>query len=219
MAALTLPLGTQDLVDLMMVETITWTLAEYQELSGDGAGEWLAADLGPRLWEAACSSCEADLETIEALRARFHVLDGAINSFYLYDPARPNPATDPAGALLASASVTIGSIEDDRKRLTLIGLPAGFVLPISTRLSVTAGSPSRTAYLQLAASVTTNGAGVAGPVELRPHLRPWIVAGQPVKLLKPVAKVKIMPKSLSVVQLTPVTHRLRFTCRQTLSAG
>lgn len=219
MPALSFPLATQDLVDLMMVETVTWSLREDQEISGDGGGEWLAADLGPRLWEASVSSIEGDLETIEALRARFNVLDGAINSFCLYDPARPNPSTDPTGTLLASATVTISTIEDDRKQLTLTGLPAGFVLPIGTRFSVTAGDPSRTALEQLAASITANGAGVAGPVELRPHLRPWVVAGHPVQLLKPVAKVKIIPKSLSVVQLTSVTHRLRFSCRQTLSAG
>jgi hypothetical protein len=143
--ALAMPLSRENLADLMLVETVTWSLGEDQELSGTGDGETLAADLGPRLWTAVCSTIAADIETIEALRARFNTLDGAIHSFYLHDPRRPFPATDPAGALLDGADVTIKSIESNRKELTLEGLPADFVLPQGTLLSVTAGDPPRTA--------------------------------------------------------------------------
>lgn len=216
---LTFPLARTDLADLLLLETVTWTLTESQELSDLGSGEILAADLGPRLWQAECSSIAADIETIEALRGRANALDGAIQSFYLHDPRRPYPATDPTGTLLAAATVTIEAIEANRSEVTLDGLPAGFVLPQGTLLSVTAGAPARTMLLQLAAAVMANGFGIAGPVELRPHLRPWVAAGQEVTLLKPVAKVKLLPRSLSVVQVTPVTHRLRFSARQTLAAG
>lgn len=219
MAAMTFPMAPADLVDRMMVETVQWSLLEFQELSGTGGSELIAADLAPRVWEGEVSTVAADLDTIEALRARFNLLDGAIKSFYLYDPARPNPATDPMGALLAGASVTIGAIEGNRKELSLAGLPDGFVLPEGTRFSVTAGVPSRTFMGQFAADVAANSDGDTAPVELRPHLRPWVAAGQAVRLLKPVAKVKLVPRSLSVVQVTRVTHRLRFTARQTLAAG
>lgn len=219
MAALAFPLAAADLADLMMVETATWTLSESQELSEFGDGEPLAHDLGPRLWNVECSSVAADIDTIEGLRATFNTLDGAIQSFYLYDPRRPYPSTDPNGALLAAATVTIKSIEANRKELSLEGLPADFVLPKSTFLSVTAGDPSRTALLQLAAAVTADGDGETGPVELRPHLRSWIAAEAAVTLLKPVAKVKLLPKSVSVVHVTGVTYRLRFSARQTLAAG
>lgn len=217
--ALAFPLSRVDLADHLLVETVTWNLGEDQELSSLGTGETLAADIGPRLWTAECSTIAADIDTIEGLRARFNALDGAIQSFYLYDPRRPNPATDPTGTLLAAAEVTIQSIEANRKELTLEGLPADFVLPQGTLLSVTAGAPSRTALLQLVSTVAADEEGIAGPVELRPHLRPWIAASQPVTLLKPVAKVKLLPRSLSVVQVTAVTHRLRFSARQTLAAG
>lgn len=219
MATVTFPMATADLADRMMVETVQWSLLEFQELSGTGGSELIAADLAPRVWEAEVSTIAADLETIEALRSRFNLLDGAINSFYLYDPARPNPSTDPTGTLLAAATVTILAIEANRKELRFAGLPAGFTLTEGTRFSVTSGVPSRTFMGQLAAGVTANGAGDTAAVELRPHLRPWVAAGQEVRLLKPVAKVKIAPRSLSVVQATSVTHRLRFTARQTLAAG
>jgi hypothetical protein len=217
--ALAFPVTRQNLADLMMVETVTWSLGEDQELSGTGDGETLAADLGPRLWTAVCSTTVADIETIEALRARFNALDGSIQSFYLHDPRRPFPATDPAGTLLTPATVTIESIEANRKELTLEGVPDGLVLPQGTFLSVTAGDPSRTALLQLVASVTADGEGVAGPVELRPHLRPWAAATNAVALAYPVAKVKLVPRSLVVDQVSSVLHRLRFTARQTLAAG
>ncbi len=218
--ALALPLSRANLSDLLQVATVDWTLSENQELSDLGGGETLAADLGPRLWLADCTSIEADIDTIEALRARANTLDGAIQSFYLHDARRPFPATDPTGTLLAAANVTISSIEVNRKELTFTGLPAGFVLPAGTLFSVTAGNPSRTALMQLAAAVTASGgAGVAGPVEVRPHLRPWIAATQTVTLLKPVAKVKLVPKSLSVAHVTGATYRLRLSARQTLAAG
>lgn len=215
----TFPMATADLVDRMMVETVQWSLLEFQELSGTGGSEFIAADMAPRVWEAECSTVAADLETIEALRARFNLLDGAINSFYLYDPARPNPSTDPTGALLAGETVTIEAIEANRKELSLAGLPSGFTLTEGTRFSVTAGAPSRTFMGQLAATVTANVDGETAAVELRPHVRSWVATGQTVQLLKPVAKVKIVPRSLSVAQVTSVTHRLRFTARQTLAAG
>lgn len=213
------PMAPADLVDRMMVETVQWSLLEFQETSGIGGGEFLAADLGPRLWEASVSTVAADLQTIEALRSRFNLLDGALQSFYLYDPARPNPATDAMGTLLAASNVTIGAIEANRKEVSFSGLPAGFVLPEGTWFSVTAGAPSRTFLGQIAADVTANGIGATAPVELRPHMRAWLAAGQAVRLLKPVAKVKIVPRSLSTSQVTSVTHRLRFTARQTLAAG
>lgn len=217
--ALAFPLARANLADLLSIETAEWMLGEDQELTNLGSGEVLAADLGPRLWQAECATTPADIETIEALRARLQALDGAINSFYLFDPRRPFPATDPTGAALAGSTVTIDAIESNRKELSLAGLPAGFVLPAGTFLSVTAGAPSRTALLQLVAGVTADGSGDAGPVEVRPHLRPWVAATQAVTLLKPVAKVKLVPRSLSVTQVSSVLHRLRFSARQTLAAG
>lgn len=217
--SLSLPISRQNLADLLPIETVTWSLGEDQELSGTGAGELLAADLGPRLWSASCSTIAADIDTIEGLRGRLNALDGAISSFYLFDPRRPCPSTDPTGALLAGAAVTIKSIAANRKELTLTGLPAGLVLPMGTFLSVTAGAPSRTALLQLAGGVTADPDGEAGPVELRPHLRPWVAAAQTVTVIRPVAKVKLVPKSTSVDQVTSVTHRLRFSVQQTLAAG
>ena len=115
--------------------------------------------------------------------------------------------------------MTIASIESDRKRLSFAGLPADFTIPAGTRFSVTSGSPSRTYLGQLAADVTADDEGETDAVEVRPHLRPWLAAEQTVQLLKPVAKVKIVPNSLGVTQVTSVTHRLRFTARQTLAAS
>lgn len=217
--ALAFPLARANLADLLPIETVTWSLDEGQELSELGSGEVLAHDLRPRLWMAVCSTIAADIETIEGLRGRLNALDGATNAFYLHDPRRPFPATDPTGALLGAATVTIQSIEANRKELTLEGLPAGFVLPQGTMLSVTDGDPARTALLQLAAEVTATGGGVAGPVELRPHVRPWISADQAVTLIRPVAKVKLVPRSAAVDQVSSVLHRLRFSARQTLAAG
>lgn len=217
--AVNFPLATEDLVALMMVQSVTWTLLDFQELSGNGDGEWLAADLAPPLWQAVVSTVAADADMIEALQARFHLLDGAIRSFYLYDPRRPNPVNDPGGDLLDGETVTISSIETNRKELTLEGLPVGFEPQIGTRFSVTAGSPSRTYFGQFAGAAASVIGDEAGPIEVRPHLRPWMAAGQTVQLLKPVTKVKLRPRTLTVVPVSTVTSRLRFEALQSMAAG
>lgn len=213
MTAFAFPLARQNLADLLMLETVVWQLRYFQELGGLAGGEWVARDLAPTVWDADCSTVAGDEQMIEELAGRFNVIEGSIESFYLYNPSRR-----PVSVGLAAAGVTISSIADNRKEITLAGVPPGELLRTGAMLSVTAGSPARTALFQLAAAATA-GATLAGPVEVRPHLRPWLVAGQSVQLVRPVAKVKLLSGSLTKVQVSSVLWRLRFTARQTLAAG
>lgn len=219
MTALTFPLSLPNLVDLLQIETVAWNLTQQQEYSGLGSGEGLSHDLGPPLWEGEVGCAQFPHAEVEKWRARFNTLDGSNNSFLLYNPAAKYPTTDPAGTLLAAASVTIQSINANRKEMAFTGLPAGFVVPWGAYASITGLSPSRTALVQLAADATANGSGVTGQVEIRPHLRPWITTTMAVTLLLPPAKVKIVPGSLRVETSGALHSRLRFTARQTLAAG
>ena len=217
--ALTLPLATADLVDLLRIRDVAWNLMDQEEVSGLGSGEGLTADLGPKLWEGECTTVDIRTADLEKWKARFHILDGSNNAFYLYNPSVAYPETDPDGTALAGASVTVLAIEANRKEMSLAGLPAGFVVPWGAYASITGGSPSRTALVHLAADATADGTGETGNVEFRPHLRSWITAGMAVTLIKPVAKVKLVPRSLRSESVGQSTSRLRFTARQTLAAG
>lgn len=217
--ALTFPLTLANLVDLLPIESVTWNLMQQQEYSGLGTGEGLSHDLGPALWEADVACAQFYHADVEKWRARFNTLDGSNNSFLLYNPAAKYPETDPTGTLLAGSTVTILAVGSNRKEMSLAGLPAGFVVPWGAYAQITSGSPERVALVQFAESKTATGLGNTSAIELRPHLRSWVSAGAAVALLKPAAKVKIVPGSLRVETSGALHSRLRFSARQTLAAG
>lgn len=217
--ALTFPISLANLVDLLKIESVTWNLKHQQEHSGLGTGEGLSHDLGPPLWEADVTCGQFYHAEVEKWRARFNTLDGSNNSFMLYNPAAKFPETDPNGTLLSGSSVTILTVGSNRKEMALAGLPAGFVVPWGAYAQIVGGTPQRVALVQFAESKTATGAGNTSAIELRPHLRPWISAGMAVTLIKPSAKVKIVPGSLRVETTGALHSRLRFSARQTLAAG
>jgi hypothetical protein len=215
--ALAFPLSLANLVDLLKLETAIPNLMDQQELSGLGTGEVLAHDLAPRLWEFDCATGPFPNHEVERWRSRFLALDGSINSFLIYPPQAPAPETDPDGTILGANAVTIAAIQANRKEMSFTGLPAGYVIPWGSYASIVY-STSRVALIQLLADATANGAGLTGTVEVRPHLRPGIVAGNPVTIIKPPAKVKLLPKSLRVENAGALHSRLRFMAGQTLAA-
>lgn len=217
--ALSFPLTLPNLVDLLMIESVTWNLNYQQEYSGLGSGEGLSHDLGPALWEGDVATAQFPHAEVEKWRARFNLLDGSNNSFMLYNPAAMYPETDPQGTILAGRTITITVINGNRKEVALAGFPAGFVVPWGTYAQITAGSPSRVALIQFADTKSATSGGGVDFNECRPHLRPWIAAGAAVTLIKPSAKVKLVPGSLRVETAGALHSRLRFSARQTLAAG
>ncbi len=217
--AFTFPLSLPNLVDLLPIESVTWNLVYQQEYSGLGSGEGLSHDLAPPLWEGDVATAQFYHADVEKWRARFLTLDGSNNSFMLYNPAAKYPDTDPQGSALTGATVTVLAVGANRKELSLAGLPAGLEVPWGAYAQIAGGSPSRVALVQFAESKTASGLGNTSAIECRPHLRPWVSAGMAVSLIKPGAKVKLMPNSLRIETVGALHSRLRFTARQTLAAG
>lgn len=215
---LALPLALTDLADLLRLESATWNLTQQQEYSGLGSGEGISHDLAPPLWEAECQSVQLPVLEAERLRARLNALDGSNNAFLLFNPAGAYPATDPDGAILEGAEVKIKAIAANRKELSFKGVPTGLGLPWGAYASIVYGA-GRYALVQLLGDVTANGSGETAMVEVRPHLRPGIAAEAAVGLIKPVAKVKIIPGSLRLDVVGVKFARVSFTARQTLAAN
>jgi hypothetical protein len=215
---LSLPLALADLADLLPVAAVAWNEARQDAVSALGSGEWLTHELGPPLHEAEVRTARMPHARAEQLRARLRALDGGAH-FYLSNPTMLFPQADPGGAILSSANVVIATINAIRKALTLSGLPAGYVITMGDYMHVDYGTPSRRALMQAVEGATANGSGVTAEFEVRPHLRPGIIAGLAVTLKKPAAKVKIVPGSVRVETVTTLLSQLRFTARQTLAAG
>lgn len=217
--ALTLPLSLADFFDTLHVRSAPFMLMDQQEYSGLGTGEGLAHDLGPKLWEAAVASSNMPLDDALALLGRIEALDGAINAFYAYNPARAFPKADPDGTILGVSAPTIHTIATNRKETRVTGLPAGYVLSAGDMLAVDYGSPTRRALVRLVTGATASGAGLTPLFEVRPHLRPGVTTTLAVTLVKAAMKAKIVPGSLSTAHDLMVTGTLGFTMRQTLAAG
>src|SRR5690606_33928716 len=110
-----------------------------------------------------------------------------------WSPEAKGPQADPTGAILGEAEVTIESVGADNRSLAFAGLPEGYQLTIGDMLHVDYGSPSRRALFTLCESGAADADGETDELEVRPHVRPGITAGAAVTLIKPSAKVKIMP--------------------------
>jgi hypothetical protein len=212
-------LAITDLADLLPITSGIWEPIYSQEVSGTGAGEMLAADLGPMLWGATVETGPMYLDEAKQLRARILLLNGSIGTFYFWSPEAKGPQSDPKGVILDEAEVTIESVGADKHSLAFTGLPANYALTIGDMLHVDYGSPSRRALFALVENGEASSEGVTAELDVRPHIRPGILAGATVTLIKPAAKVKIMPDTLSIVNQGGLHASVRFTVRQTLQAG
>lgn len=214
-----MPLAITDLSDHLQLVSGLWEPIYQQEASNLGSGELLAADLGPMLWGATVETAPMYLAEARALMARVLTLVGSIGTFYHYSPEAVAPQSDPGGIILDDAEVTIESVGADNHSLAFTGLPANYDLTIGDMFHVDYGSPTRRALFMLTESGQASSLGVTAELDVMPHIRPGIVAGAAVTLIKPAAKVKIVPDSLAVVQQGGLHASLRFQVRQTLQAG
>lgn len=92
----------------------------------------------------------------------------------------------------------IASLGANNKSLSLSGLTEGFALSRGDMLAFDYGDPARRALHRIAEAAVADAAGITPVFEVRPHIRPGASAGLPVRLVKPAAKMILMPGSLQV---------------------
>lgn len=217
--ALTFPLALSEFFDRCFAETVVFDLTENRRISETGGGEILTADLGPRLWEGRVVHYSRKHADSTVLSARLNTLREAGRTFMVYDQRRGFPVADPGAAILGVSSPTIGSLNTDGRRLTVTGLPAGYVLTEGDYLAFTYGvSPTRFALHQIVTPVTANGSGVTPLFEVTPAIRPGAQVGTAVDLTKPACKAVILPGSVEPVSRgrsfsTGITYAWRQTLR------
>ena len=195
---LTFPADLAVLADKLPVLSVTWRLDRYDELSGLGTGELLAAQLAPPRWAADVTLKPMRHGEAAQVQAHIESLDGAINSFYLYAPQMKYPQADPGGVLLSSAVPSIHTIGGNNKSLRLKDLPSGYKLTVGDFLAFDYGSnPQRRAFHRIAESATANSSGITPVFEVRPHLRPGVAVDLVVIVKEPAAKVFNVPGSFN----------------------
>ncbi len=194
---LSFPLNASEFADKLHIQSVRWWLQEHQEASLTGGGDFLVADLAPRLWRGDVTLIRMSHDDAAEVQALIESLDGSLNTFNLYDPRKKYPRADPDGSLIASSTPVISSLSGNNKVLAISGLPAGYKLSGGDLFSFLYGSstPQRRALHRIVSPVTADGSGVASGVEVRPHFRPGVATDIELDFIKPIVRVRIVPGS------------------------
>lgn len=207
--ALTFP---RDMVSAQCWETAKFTLQRRQELSRTADGRTQGKDLGPAIWRAEFQTYPLAQADAEALEADLMTLQGVVNSFYAVTMRRRAPLTWASNTL---AGVTVLAIGASNDKISLAGLPAGFVMTAGDFVTIT--TSSGTELHKLARGGTADGNGQTPKMEVVPHIRPGVAAGDAVTLIDPFAEMVMEPGSLDMPRQSLRRWRVGFKAVQVLS--
>lgn len=164
--------------------SVQFDLQYRQEFSRTAGGVTTAKDMGTPLWRASYQSRILLPNELDHWRARLSSLDGSMQHFMGRPLSRCYPIAYPNGRGLGDVSaVTVASIGSNNKSVVLAGLPSGYKASIGDYIQIT------TKLYQVVDTSTG--------IEIRPHLAPGTVFGNPVALVRPSVPMIILPGSLS----------------------
>jgi hypothetical protein len=188
MAALSFPLPLSEFFGGLKVTRVELYDRQPQEFSRTAGGSILRASLGASLWVGSVTMPSSRHDGQMETDAILSVLARPGASFFVTDPRRDGPKSDPDGAIYGSSTPSILSLDADNKRLSLQGLPANYVLQRGDMLSFQYGSPVQYALHRIVQGGTANGSGSTGLIEVTPFIRPGAAALDPVQLVRPYCK-------------------------------
>jgi hypothetical protein len=192
----TFPMALEDFFGDLPIETVSLDLPEQIEMSQNGAGEILTADLGDRLWRADVTIPWRYYDDAEAIKAKLHMLRYAARSLFVTPIPKIAPRYDPTGSKLGASNPTLNAVQPNNRELSIAGLPQDYVLSVGDTLSFTYGSnPTRYALHQIVKGGTTAANGITPLLEVVPFIAPGYALGATVKLIKPVFKAIVEPGS------------------------
>lgn len=214
--ALTYPLSLAAFRDLLPIASVKWTLARQDEQSGLASGEILSAELAPPLWTARVALDVMSHREAARIAALIEALDGSINAFFLSAPAHDYPAADPHGSILGEAAPQILSVAAGGGAMALAGLPEGYALTPGDFLAFDHGSsPVRRAFHRIVEAAIADGSGETAQFTVRPHLPAAAAAEIAVTLIRPAARVSIVPGSYDEGEsVGALTRGMAFSCRE-----
>lgn len=215
---LTYPLSAATFMDLLPISEMTFELSEQLQVSRTAGGAQISADLGDRLWTGTVSlgrMTRAEAMTIEVL---IDQLRQAGRSFLAYDPRRPAPFADPAGATLGAATPQIAALDTDARLLGLKGLPAAYQLSPGDMLAFSYGSPTaRQALHRVVSPVIADGSGITPLFEVMPAIRTGAAVDAAVALVKPACRAVLQAGATTIGRTRrTITEGTAFTFVQTL---
>lgn len=192
MAALAFPL---DLIEAGVFWRRSFTLQRRQEVSRIANGGSIRKEFGRPLWMAEYTTKTLSANSISRIRARIDSLDGGMQTFRAFDPARCRPIAYPSKVGLPPGSTGSGTLAGrtpDNKRITLLGMGNTFRASTGDLLQIGSGD------LYSVVNGSTGGAnGAVYEIEIRPFLWPGTADGSPVTFMRPSCLMAIDPASVS----------------------
>jgi len=190
--AITYPI---DLLPTFPGWTIGFSLHWRQEQSTQASGRVIVKDMGAPLWTLRAVSTNLKPNALDTWRANLNKLENGLMTFRGYPMSRCYPQKYPNGSWPGggafSGTAALGSINTNRKAVSLTSLPAGFALSVGDYISI-AGD-----LHQVMEAATANGSGVTAEFEIRPHVWPSVVAGASVSVKQPSCTMAVVPGSIS----------------------
>lgn len=190
--ALSFPLATSGLAELLKVQSATFRVADFVQVSGVAIGDIITSRFAWPKWVASVQLVPMEVTEARKIHA---ILDavGLTNQFFLYDTEAPYPADDPAGLGLAGAAPKISSFGSSTLRIK--DLPAGYQLRAGDMVGFSYGAdPVRYALHRLCQDTQASGGGLAASVTVVPPVR-GAEADLAVTLIRPAIKMKLLPGS------------------------
>ncbi|WP_320188911.1 hypothetical protein RMS29_028295 (plasmid) [Agrobacterium rosae] len=170
-----------------------WDIQRNDEVSGTGDGRYWQASLAPELWRATVFHMPLLNSVGEELDAVIRSLRGAQEAFFMASSLFCAPKSDPSGAGLVGANVTLLTIAANRAGAAFSGLPAGFVLSTGDKFSVAYGE--RFYFGEIGETAPAAANGTTANLSIFPNFPAGVTAGAVVTLIKPACKVVVVPGS------------------------
>lgn len=159
-------------------------------------GTVIPSSLGASLWQGMARIKQASHADAAALEVALSRLERPGQTFLVYDARYNGPRMDPGGVILGAATPTIHALNADNRRLRVTGLPGGYVLSVGDWIGWQYGiDPVRYALHRVETEATASGAGLTPFFAVEPFIRPGVVVGTSVVLVRPACKAIITEAS------------------------
>ena len=185
-------------LDAIGITDSSFDLDYGQEYTQQASGIVRVRDVRSPIWKASFTAPNGYLAEVETVKALLDDLRGSALSFYAWCPSRQYPASDPTGSIVAASTVQINGLNGaDLTRLSLKGLPAGYVLTRGDLLAFdyTATTTRRALHRVVTASIAANGSGVTAEFVVAPPLRAGAAVNATVNLRRAAGEFRVMPKT------------------------
>ena len=201
-----------DVMDALGIVSTQFVELRRDEQSRAASGQTLTAELGTPLWQVEIRTkpyLYDEGAAIEAIRSSL----GGGRPFYVYDARHPYPTKHNDGSFNDTGTLLNVRNGDE---IRLDNLDGGFELSPGDYVAFDYGAGPSRALHRVLESITADGSGTTGWVQVFPHVRPGYSTGSSVILKKPAMLAVLKPSSWTVTDEPPYRASYSFTAVQYL---